>query len=87
MLPFLKAKPQQTGVIVQARKPDEGKEKPAEDQGLMACAQDLISAIETKDAKAVASALRAAHEICEGGESEDSEEPSPHTYDAQNIKE
>jgi hypothetical protein len=89
MLPWLKPK-SQTGVIIQARKPDADKEpKDSEDQGLKACAEDLISAVESKDSSRVAAALRAAFQICESephDEAEDTDKPSPHTYDAQNIK-
>jgi hypothetical protein len=91
MLPFLKKK-HQTGVITQTRQPDEDKEpKDSEDQGLMACAQDLIDAIQASDSKRVAAALRAAFEIVdsqphEEGEHTDEEAPFPHSYDAQNIK-
>jgi hypothetical protein len=66
MLPFLKPKTQ-TGLIISQRKPDgETEEKGMEDQedmGLMSAAEDLIRAVHAKDAKAVASALRAAFEI------------------------
>ncbi len=35
-----------------------------EDHGLMAAAEDLLAAINAKDAKALAAALRAAIELC-----------------------
>lgn len=81
MLPFLK-KNNQTGVIVQTRQPDKDKE-PSGNEGLMACAEDLLRCIESKDVKGIANALRAAHDICLSG-SED--EPAPHSFEAQNIK-
>ncbi len=87
LLPFLKNKQQQSGVIVQNRTPDEPKD--SEDQGLMACAQDLIDAVHAKDAKRVASALKAAFEIADSEphvEGEHLDESSPHTYEAQNRK-
>lgn len=91
MLPFLKNK-QQSGLIVQER-PSDNKDKdskPEDNQGLIACAQDIIDAIKTGDAKKLASALTSAHEICDSYEHEEgphtNDEPSPHTYDAQNIK-
>lgn len=75
-------KPKQTGLIVEQRKPDGNKEVSQEDQGLEACAQDAINAIHAKDAKALASALRAAFELMEL----EPHEEGPHTYDAQNRK-
>lgn len=84
MLPFLKNKHQQTGVIVQNRTPDEPKD--SEDQGLMACAQDLIDAVHSKDAKRVASALKAAFEIADSEPHVEGEHVEPHSYEAQNRK-
>lgn len=68
MLPYLKAK-RQPGLIIATRKADGGKIENGmegeEDQGLMACAEDLIRAIHAKDAQAVAGAFKAAFELCE----------------------
>ncbi len=91
MLPFLKPKPQ-TGIIVETRKSDGGSkpDESEENHGLTACAEDLIRAVHAKDAKAVASALQAAFEVCESYPHEEgehtNESPSPHTFEAQNIK-
>lgn len=87
MLPFLKKKPQ-PGVMVQTRQADEDKQP--DNTGLEACAQDLIDAVQSGDAKRVASALKAAHDICDTYSHEEgphtNEEPSPHTYESQNQK-
>lgn len=66
MLPFLKPK-QVAGIVIQKRKAD-GSQAPAEnpdqgDQALAACADDLIRAINAKDGKAAATALRAAFNV------------------------
>lgn len=62
-LPFLKAK-QVAAVIVAHRKPDGSIEVDHEEgepaPGLMSAAEDLISAVHMKDAKAVAEALQSA---------------------------
>lgn len=60
MLPFLK-KSKQVGVIVEQRKPD----KPSENSEMDACASDLLSAIEAKDIKGIAAALKAAHDLAD----------------------
>jgi hypothetical protein len=62
MLPFLKKPIKDAGVMVVERRPDDSSE-PQEDQGLMAAAKDLLSAIEMKDHKKMAMALRAAFEL------------------------
>lgn len=65
MLPFLKPKPQ-TGVLVKEIKSSgEVKENHDEDHGLIACAEDFIRAVHTKDAEAAAKAWRAAFELLE----------------------
>ncbi len=67
MLPFMKPKAM-TGLIISKRKPDDKPEETHsegnENQGLEAAAEDLIRAVHSKDAKAVAAAMRAAFEIC-----------------------
>jgi hypothetical protein len=77
MLSFLKPKAA-VGVIISKRKPDgDIQEQGGGDQsdgGLTAAAEDLMSAVEAKDAAGVASALRAAFTILE---SEASDEPQP----------
>lgn len=66
MLPFLKHK--QEGSMSESedepikRKSDE---EESEYDMLESAAEDLISAIHSKDVKAVCSALRAAHELCD----------------------
>lgn len=66
MLPFLKNKHE--GSISET--PDSIKREHDEDSTteydmLESAAEDLISAVHSKDVKAVCSALRAAHEICD----------------------
>lgn len=60
MLPFLK-KHKAAGLIVEQRMPD----KPSEISEMETCAQDLLSAIEAKDIKGMASALQAAFELAD----------------------
>lgn len=67
MLPYLEPK-KMTSTIMASRKPSgaiesEGPED-EQDAGLMSAAEDLISAIHSKSAEAVASALKAAFDIC-----------------------
>lgn len=67
------------GIIVTTRKPD-GSTEPedqsdGDDQGLSACAADLIRAVHAKDESAVASALKAAFEILDS-QSPDEEQPN-----------
>lgn len=63
MLPFLK-KEAAVAMPVETitREPDEGGDEFNELEGV---AQELISAVHSKDAKALAAALQAAFEICE----------------------
>lgn len=73
MLPFL-APRKQAGVIIAKRIGDKTEplhEEGEHEPGLMAAAEDLISAVHAKDAKGVASALKAAHEVCESYPSDD----------------
>lgn len=75
MLPFLKkTKDAATGIIMKTREPDEMSDKSADP--LETAAQDLIIAIQSGNAKAVASALQAAYEMCS----------STNSYDDQNIE-
>lgn len=57
------------GVIIANRKPDGSKEEvpadDAQDHALIAAAEDFIRALNTKDSKMLAQAIRAAFEICE----------------------
>lgn len=64
LLPFLKNKRKETGVIVQQRSPDMP-EQESDDNGLEAAAQDILSAISSNDSKALAMAIKAAFEICD----------------------
>lgn len=43
----------------------EPEQKPQENQGLLACAQDLLAGIEEKDANKIAIAMRAAFQLLE----------------------
>lgn len=52
----------------------------------IACAHDLLKAIESKDTKAIADALCAAIEVMTSEPMAEGGEVSPHTYEAQNIK-
>lgn len=64
MLPWMKNGPKQSaGIAMQVRKPDEGKETPNEDPAVLAAAEDILRAIDSKDAKHLAQALRAAFQI------------------------
>lgn len=70
MLPFLKKKQVgvNTGVIYKTRTPDNPDEQPQpddKDAAIEACALDLIQAVHSRDAKAVAMAIRSAFEILE----------------------
>lgn len=73
-LPFLNSR-KIASVIIATRKPDgsvmpkheEGEQEP----GLMSAAEDLISAISMKDAKAVAEALKAAFDMMNPSEGEE----------------
>lgn len=73
MLPFLMPKKQAS--VIMAKRVGEKTEAVSEDgehePGLMSAAEDLISAVHSKDAKAVADALKAAHSVCDSyGEEE-----------------
>lgn len=62
MLPFLKSRPQQSGMAVITRTPDDPNAA-SDDSGIEAAASDLISALHSKDVKATAAALKAAFEL------------------------
>lgn len=79
MLPFLKVKPQ-AGIMSSVRKPDGSSEMESDsNEGLSACAADLIRAIHSKDEESVASALKAAFEILDSQPHEE----GPHTNEEQ----
>lgn len=81
-------------MLVKHRNPDEKpetEEYPDEEsnhsEAIMACAKDLLHAIESKDHKAIADALADAFVILEQKpheEADHSDTPEPHSYDAQN---
>jgi hypothetical protein len=74
MLPFLKTKRQDSGIATVYRAPDEGKEQKENDsQGLEVAATDLHSAIESKDIKGIAEALKAAFLILDAMPHEEGE--------------
>lgn len=77
MLPFLNPR-KSAGVIIAKRVGDKTEpmhEEGEPEPGLMAAAEDLISAVHMKDAKAVAEAFKAAFEVCESYPHEE----GPHT--------
>lgn len=79
MLPFLKnQKKSVAGVIIQQRSPDAKPE--SEVQESTSPGQDLLDAIEAKDASKVEAAIKACAEAKDSKE----DKPSPHTYEAQN---
>jgi hypothetical protein len=66
MLPFLRVKKADGGVITQLRAPDiKDSEQPEEDQGLEVAMKDLSDAADRKDHKAMAAAFKAAFDILE----------------------
>lgn len=84
MLPFLKNKNDRSvgGLIVKTRAPDSDvSDEPKEESGdsaIEACANDLINAFHSRDVKAAAAAMKAAHAIL------DSQTQDDGSYDAQN---
>lgn len=88
-LPFLKPRAV-AGVIISHRKPDgqKGDERAEgeEDQGILSAAEDLIRAIHSKDAQSVASALRAAFEICDSQPHEEGPHTNDESYDSLNER-
>ncbi len=90
LLPFLKNKEGHvSSVIVKHRQPDQPSEKTEENDSEAAheaCAADILKAIEAKDPKALASALRSAFEIMESEPHEEGPHIEPHSYEAQNEK-
>lgn len=64
LLPFLKDKRKETGVIVQERSPDAPSDQP-DGSAIEAAAQDILRAISDNDAKHLALAIKAAFDICE----------------------
>lgn len=75
-LPFLKDKKPQAGVIVEHRSESDSKEN----HGLAAAAMELLKAIESKDAKGIAMALRCAFELLDS----EPHEEGPHLDEESN---
>lgn len=76
MLPFLKPDKIAGAVLIAKRKKDGSIESSNQEVGehgpeLMSAAEDLLRALASKDARAVASALQAAYNICGSAPSED----------------
>lgn len=71
MLPFL-AKPKQAGAVITTIRPSDHEKK--EPSGLELAAKDLSDAVEAKDIKRIAAALKAAFDILD---SEDEAEDAP----------
>ena len=70
MLPFIKPQSKQASLSIKYRQPDE--KEPFSDEGdaddgaaLHAAAQDILRAIESKDYKHLALALKSAFDICD----------------------
>lgn len=89
MLPFLKPKTV-AGLIISHRKPDESKEQEempeTGDEGLVSAAEDIIRAYETKDAKKLAEAFKAAFQICDSMPHEEGPHEDSNDFDSQNEK-
>lgn len=67
MLPFLNPR-KSASIMIAKRTPEEKTESVKEEgehhPGLMAAAEDLISAVHAKDAKGVADAMKAGYDCC-----------------------
>lgn len=74
MLPFLKPKKMGSvvGVVTKADGEVKSTGEEGEDVGMVAAAEDILSAIALKDAPALALALRSAYELCESNYDEGS---------------
>lgn len=73
LLPFLRDRSRsQGGTATEYRTPDETSEK--SDNGLEACAADILRAINENNSKALAGAIQAAYDVCASAQpSEDPE--------------
>lgn len=84
MLPFLQPKKIAT-MMVASKKPDGSieQEGPADEpnHALLAAAEDLISAVHMKDAKAVAEAIESAFEICDSNDDNEGGGDSSHLFE------
>lgn len=83
MLPYLKKQQNNFGLIVKEREPDQKEAQPEENQALKECAKDLLAAISSGSAEAVADAFEAMVIACQDTPDEGAEDES---YDAQNAK-
>jgi hypothetical protein len=66
LLPFLKQKSKQTGVIVHDRRPDESKEEDKESDSqkeIMDCIKDCIISYSTNDIKSLAEHVKSLHDL------------------------
>jgi hypothetical protein len=76
--------------MVKQRAPDAEEPEQAEEsndnEGLEACARELLHAIEARDHKAMARALVDLFQIADSQPHEEGEHVEPHSYEAQNIK-
>lgn len=85
LLPFLKAKPTQTGVIIQERHNSEPEMEPVADEEMEAleeCVKDLLVAFAFKDIKKIAESIKYIHDVLHMNmDSESNNE----TYAAQNA--
>jgi len=72
VLPFLKQKPQASGVVTQVRAPDQPEENSMTD--LESAAEDILRSINMKDVKGLAQALKAAYDMCESTEESSEDE-------------
>lgn len=86
MLPFLKNKSKNSGVIITERSSrtgpiEESEQNPIDSDPIEVCAIDLLQAIIAKDVKGMASAIRSAFEIMEAGETTEEND-----FKAQNQK-
>lgn len=77
-----------SGVIVREREPDQKDEPDSSEpsDAAMACARDLLRAIEAKSVKGIADALYDAFTIMDSEPHVEGEHVEPHSYEAQNIK-
>lgn len=81
MLPFLKHKQNQTGVIVHTRQPDDPNQNEMSDLEMVA--EDILRAINMKDIKGLAKALETAHIVCD----KEVHTEGPHTEDSAEYQE
>lgn len=72
MLPFLKKTIKPTGIAIEVRKPDQ-EPQDSGDMAMESVAKDLLDAIEMKDHKKLAMAIRNAFEIMDEPSEQESE--------------